>query len=384
MPSDTSPALRVAFYVDSPELGGSELMTRELLGALDPAIATVVIGVDAAVVDALVAKRPRSGAVVVPHVRGRHDLATIRKHARALRTAGADVVHVSQRHLWSGQYGVVAALLARIPVVGVAHAVFPSKNRSQRLLTTAVIRRADRVVGVSHFVATALERELHLAASRIAVIPNGVPDRPPAPRPTQPNLVAAIGRCAHEKGFDILIQAMAFLPTCRLALVGDGAEREALEAQARALGVDDRITFFGWHDDPWALLRPAVLAVPSRRDAAPLVVIEAMREGVPVVASRVDGIPELVVDHETGVLVDPEDPRALARGIDELIADPARAGAMGAAARRRMRSGFSVEAMARRYEALYGEVARGDTADRARWASGSFLHAGTCELVASQ
>jgi glycosyltransferase involved in cell wall biosynthesis len=135
-----------------------------------------------------------------------------------------------------------------------------------------------------------------------------------------------------------------------LVVLGEGPERAALERLARDLGVEGRVMLLGRVPDVAAWLRRAtVLVHPARWEGFGLGVLEAMLAELPVVASRVSSLPELVVDGETGVLVSPDDPQALAAGIDRALGAPG----LGAAGRRRAHSEFSVARMADRTAALY-------------------------------
>lgn len=353
---------RVVLYSDAPVVGGGERFARDLLAALDPSYEPVVVGIHPEVVAHVAGGRPGMRAEVLPAVRGRGDVASLLAQARLIRGLDADVVHVN-RHLYSGQYGVLAAALAGVPSLCVVHGALPPSGRGQRQLTMAVDRLTARFVGVSHHVSAQIRVQLHVAPQKVRTIYDGIAAATPAgPEGARPEVMAGtvmgVGRLAHEKGFDVLVEAMADLPGRRLVLVGDGPERARLEALAGRLGVADRVRFAGWVSEPWAVrFRPEIVVVPSRFEALSLVALEAMRAGIPVVATRVGGIPEVVVDQVTGVLADPEQPAALAKAIDGLLAAPARRAELAAAGLRRLEARFSHEAMRAAYEALYDELA---------------------------
>ncbi len=137
-------------------------------------------------------------------------------------------------------------------------------------------------------------------------------------------------------------------------LEAGGAFRRALEQEAEALGVGDRVRFLGYRSDVPALLEAAdVFALPSWVEGLPLGVLDAMARGKPVVAGAVGGTPELVVDGETGLLVPPRDVDALVRALDELLGDPERARRLGEAGRARALAEFSADAAAERVLRLY-------------------------------
>jgi glycosyltransferase involved in cell wall biosynthesis len=164
-------------------------------------------------------------------------------------------------------------------------------------------------------------------------------------------IVGFAGRLVPIKGVDVLLRAAAALPGVRLEIAGDGPERARLEA----MSVD--ATFLGWRptiDD--ALGRWDIFALPSREEAFGIAALEAMAAGLPVVASRVGGLPELVRSGLTGLLVRPDDPAALAGALAELVSDPSRRAAMGQAGRDRAATDFSVARMVAATAALYEEL----------------------------
>jgi len=149
-----------------------------------------------------------------------------------------------------------------------------------------------------------------------------------------------VGRLEERKGVNFLLDAVALLKArcsdVRLKIVGNGPQKEALERQTAALSLEAVVTFAGTKDEAGvaeALRHADLLVVPSLSEGLPVVIMEALASGVPVVASAVDGIPELVRDGETGWLVPPCDPRKLANGIEQLQMDPGLRQCMGEAGR---------------------------------------------------
>jgi glycosyltransferase involved in cell wall biosynthesis len=229
-------------------------------------------------------------------------------------------------------------------------------------------RLADRVLAPS--AATAAEIERDYGVEDVGVLPNvtgGLPVDAAAPSDLPPDLppgfLLFVGRLRIRKGVEVLLAALDLLrrqgaaPT--LAIAGDGEHRAALEAAAARRGLDaSAVRFLGRADAARvrALLAAArALVVPSTYEGMPMVVLEAMAAGLPVVASRVSGIPEVVGDGETGWLVPPEDPEALAAALAELLADPEEGRRRGAAGRERVAERFQPSAAAERW---LQEVAR--------------------------
>ncbi len=156
-----------------------------------------------------------------------------------------------------------------------------------------------------------------------------------------------VGRLVPEKGADLAIAALpavlASAPDTRLRIAGDGPLRATLLRQAAELGVAERVEILGFVAHPalsHLLAQASIVVQPSRTEGIPLAALEAAHAGRPVVAARVGGFPELVIDGETGLLVPPESPRAVAEAIRQLIRDPDGARRMGANARRRARESF--------------------------------------------
>ncbi len=164
--------------------------------------------------------------------------------------------------------------------------------------------------------------------------------------------VLAVGRLVPKKGFDVLIEALAQLPAeVEAWIAGEGPEETRLRALIASRGLESRVTLLGArsHAEVLELMtRSTALAVPSvvagdgDRDGLPTVIAEAMAAGLPVVASRTTGIPELVIDGETGLLSDPGDATALARALAALIADPERASALARAARAKVEAEYDL------------------------------------------
>ena len=199
-------------------------------------------------------------------------------------------------------------------------------------------------------------------AGRVHVIPLGIEAAEEAEPRDRVELVAGVvSNLEHWKGIDVLIDAASAMHApVRLEVFGRGSLAAELERQAREAGVDAR--FHGFVSDVRERLRELdVLVQPSRADNFPLAVLEAMAAGVPVVATRVGGIPELVLDGETGLLVEPESPTALAEALDGLAASPDRRRGLGRRGRERAGEEFSPELTARRTVALYRDLCASST-----------------------
>jgi len=271
----------------------------------------------------------------------------------------------------------ILAQLTGLPAIASGHGLFTRGDPGltlYRRLELWVLRRFVRVAAVSTAERGRLVRA-GVPADRVVVIHNGLDTDMLRSRVRRSRelvrarlgvrsgeLVAlAIGRLRPVKGHDVLLKAWALLQQeqfpARLWIAGDGYWREWLWQRARELGLGRSVTFLGYRDDVPDLIQAADLVVSASRDESfGLVLLEGMALGRPVVATAVGGVPELVVDGETGLLVPPEDPEALATAVRRLLSDPVLAAQLGMAGVARARSQFSLDATARQLAQLYREA----------------------------
>jgi glycosyltransferase involved in cell wall biosynthesis len=264
-----------------------------------------------------------------------------------LRRLRPRLVHVNLSDQGDGLAAAAAARLAGVPALATLHLALPGRRRPLEALSGATLRAAQPVIAVSDGVGA------YLAARNVShrVVRNAVP-RPSAvsrdrsqllPGVTGP-LVGGIGRLDHQKGWDVLCAAAPLVrqavPDAAFVVLGDGPERERLEAAGRAAGVG-----FHGHVPDASSFMPAfdVLVMPSRYEGLSLTAIEALGHGASVVASDIPGLREAV--DGCGVLVPPEDPEALATAITGLLTDPDRRRAASAAALERARTHFDLDRM---------------------------------------
>jgi N-acetyl-alpha-D-glucosaminyl L-malate synthase BshA len=240
---------------------------------------------------------------------------------------GFDVIHAH----YAVPQGLLGALLKKIkrkPLVVTLHGsdvTILGSNAATRPLVGFVLRNADCVVAVSEF----LKKEaikLGAAEKKTRVIYAGVSAGKRKQGSPAGKRVVFIGSLVKQKGVDVLLRAFKKVAArhgdAELLIVGDGRERRSLEKLSRELGIKAR--FLGsLRDVDEGLAGSAVLVLPSRKEGFGLVILEAMRSGIPVVATRVGGIPEIVKDGKNGLLVEKEDPSALAEAIIKVLEDEA-------------------------------------------------------------
>ena len=352
--------MRLVAYTDNVELGGADLSLMHLLERLDAGIEVTVLGVEPRIVERVASGRPSAAVRVVPRPTSGHDVRSLRAHRAALRELAPDVVHANLSSPWSCQYVIAAAALLRRPrIVAVYQLAVPPISARQRRAKRLTARGVDAHVGVGERTSREVEALVGLPDGSVRTIHNGVPDLEIAPRPHTPRdrVVGAVGRFEHQKGFDVLLRAMADVDDASLVLVGDGSERAALEDLAQRTGVAARVEWTGWHEDPRGLLASFdVLAFPSRFEGFPLAVLEALLARSAVVATDVGSVAEVVIDGETGLLVPPDDAPGLAIAIRRLLGDDGLRGRVGADGRQLVLDRFTAEHMTRAFEGLYGEL----------------------------
>jgi glycosyltransferase involved in cell wall biosynthesis len=334
-------------------IGGSERHLLTLLPALaERGIEPVLLGLDDPAWDA----SDFYGALRVPALRvpAPRDLDPLLL-ARVVRAARADVVHTHLVH--ADVYGGLAAALRGTPFVSTKHNDDPFRLGPFRYVERGLARLARRVVTITDALRDFTVEQVGVPAEKVETIHYGMDDLPQAwgenpPDGVEGRILLSVSRLTPQKGVDVAIRALPLLPDDTvLVVLGDGPERAALEALARELGVERRVFLPGRVPDVAAWLERATAYVhPARWEGFGLGVLEAMLAGLPVVASNVSSLPELVGD--TGVLVRPDDPSALALGVARALDTPS----LGAAGRERAKSEFSVARMADRTAELYREI----------------------------
>lgn len=290
---------------------------------------------------------------------------------RLCRRIRPDIVHT---HNWGAVDGILGARLAGVPAL--VHTEHGNRGdllaggRRRRLGRRLASHLVDRIVVVSDELHRSMRSDLAVRAAKLHVIRNGVDAelfRPPPERDVLRRrlgfaaddlLVGTTGRLEEVKNQQLLIEAAARLvpkhPRLRVVLVGDGGRRAALEELRDRLGLERRVVFAGARDDVPAWLGVLdVFALPSHAEGTSVALLEAMAVGLPVVATRVGGSPDLVEDGACGRLTPPGDVDALAQALDGLLASPELRREYGTAARARACERHTVERTVAAYRTLY-------------------------------
>jgi len=330
-------------------IGGSERHLLTLLPALrERGLDVSFLGLD----DPARAPEPFYEALGVPfrRLRAPRDVDPalawqVRKETRAV-----DLVHTHLVH--ADVYGALGARR----LVSTKHNDDPFRTGPFRFVERILARRAARIIAITHALAHFQVERVGLPAAKVEVVPYGLDDLPaawganaPDPVPPDARVLLCVCRLERQKGVDTAIAALPHLPNTHLVVLGEGPERAELESLARRLDVP--VYLPGRVPDVAAWLRRAdALVHPVRWEGFGLAVLEAMLAGLPVVATRVSALPELVVDGVTGVLVPPDDPESLAQAVERMLASPSEYGERG---RARAREEFSVAQMVDHTLAVY-------------------------------
>jgi glycosyltransferase involved in cell wall biosynthesis len=362
---------RILLLITLAEVGGAQAYVASLLPALVERFDVIVAAHGTGPLrDASAA----AGARFVPleHVRrpvGARDLVGLVELVRLLRRHRPDILHASSSK--AGVLGRLAGFLARVPIrvftvhgwafaaySGVTGRLYRWADRLVRPLTTVTVCVSER------------ERKLGLAArtcdpDRTVVIRNAVgvagARRVQAAR-REPPVIVAVGRLKAPKDFLTLVRALGRLTpdSFEAVIIGEGPDRARLEDEIGYLGLEGRVRLAGERRNvPELLAESDIFALASSSEGMPVSVLEAMAAGLPVVASRVGGVPEQVVDGETGLLVDPGDPQDFAEALAMLVGDGELRRRLGAAGRARAEKEFDLEPFRRAHLELYSrELAR--------------------------
>ena len=291
------------------------------------------------------------------------ELVQIRKKVTLLKRAfSPDLLHINAVDI-GNFFHLVTADVAPAPLLVTLHGEwFPRQNA----VIQQTLRAADWVAGCSEAVLKKGRELTPEINSHSCVIYNGLDTPPllPAPLPFDPPQLLCLGRLSSEKGFDAALNAFAMIlrkfPDARLLIAGDGPARNELEQQAANLGIGCRVEFLGWVEpaDVPALINTAtVVLMPSRQESLPLVALETGLMARPIVATRIGGLPEVIADKQTGLLVEPKNARAFADGVIYLLRERKLAFDFGQAARIRVQQLFSWASHLDKYDDLYRTVA---------------------------
>src|SRR5262245_19457441 len=364
--------IKIMHVIDSLGIGGAERVVINVVNGLDPDGFEQIV--------CCISNKGRSAQLLGEHARcidmgkgPRADHLMPWKLARLIREEKPHIIHTQS---WAGVDGVIAHLIARG-----ARAVHSEHGRSlpyvdgepvkRRLVRRCAYHLVDLVFTISEEMRQYLCRETGFPYERMHVIPNGVDIakidsaderglREELGLASDDCVIGTVARFDPVKDLASLIRAFAQLCAhhngrrLKLLLVGDGSERPALEKLASEMGIRDRLILTGFTDDiPRLLGIMDIFAVSSVSEGLPIAVLEAMCARLPVVATKVGAVPELVTGGLSGLLVEPRAPQAMAEKLAILVNDPELSRRFGASARQKVERNYSLNLMLRRYEEMY-------------------------------
>jgi glycosyltransferase involved in cell wall biosynthesis len=355
--------IKIIHIITSLNFGGAERLLLDLARHLDKErfevkVATVVGG------GLLQSEFEKAGVPVkIFEKKSKIGLGVIWRIAKYLRAERPDIVHT---HLFGGDtWGRLAAILARVPVIiSTEHNTNFDEGGVKRMVKKLLSWKTKRIVAVSEAVRNYSVTIDHLRPQKLLVIPNGIETEKFAAVVSKkfgnPPIIGVVGRLEEQKGHKYLFEALNLIKTIPwiLWVVGDGSLKNELEQLAKDLSLRERIIFLGARRNVAEILSQIdIFVLPSLWEGLGLAVLEAAAAGKPIVASHVGGIPGIIEDGVTGLLVPPKNVKNLADGLEHVLLGEGEAQKMGERAREVVREKFDIHRMVAAYEKLYEELA---------------------------
>jgi len=310
--------------------------------------------------------------VKILHISTSRNPLSIYKLYRLLKSHKFDIIHT---HAYSaGTIGRISAFLAGIPVIiSHNHSVYDYYNKCYHFVEWLLSLITDRVICISEVVNRFANETQRINAKKLITIHNGIDDvcavteksssdlKKELGLPINHSIIGTIAHLVEHKGLKYLLESASLLLASRrdisFLFVGGGALERKLKKLCVDLKIEKNVIFAGERSDiPEILFSIDIFVLPSLREGLPLAILEAMACGKPVIATNVGGIPEIVVDGVSGILVSPKDPEALFRAMDELLNDRAKLTKMGHHGERVCEESFSSNAMIEKIENLYDSL----------------------------
>jgi glycosyltransferase involved in cell wall biosynthesis len=356
--------VHLAIYTDAAERGGAESTMAMLLERFSDDIEVTVLGPHEELIRWLASQRPGARYAVMPSAHDRKQVREMVQTRKAFKRLNADLIHFNLSTMSSCQWPLLSALTIRgQKVVVMEHSPVGTWSGLSNRLKHYTSSHADAHVTVGYKAAEIIEGLGDLPKGSLEVIHSGVPtmELSPPPRTTDDFTVGMLSRHDPVKGIDLAIRVVAQLGDgYRLVVIGDGAERPNLEALVDELDMGDRVELRPYSEDARHYYPNFdVYLLPSRLEAFPVTIQEALQAGVPVVATEVGSVREAIDDGETGFIVPVKDVNAMANAVRRLHDDPALRGSMSERAAAVGLERFDADRGVAEWEALYRRVLAG-------------------------
>lgn len=294
------------------------------------------------------------------------------KVAAVFRKLKPDVIHTHNTQPFIE--GTIAAVMTGVKrVIHTDHArIFPDKRRYM-LMEWLLSHFVEKVVGVSEHTTKSLNKYEHISEKKLTTIVNGIEyesisvnielKKKTLSLPSNCLVIGAAVRLSEQKGLHYVIEVLPDLiknyPHIEMVIAGDGPLRMQLQVRAKELKIDKKVHFIGPRLDVLELLQVFdIYVLPSLWEGLPMIILEAMASGCPVIATDVGGVREAIVDNETGILVEPGNKKALYEAIEKLVTDKDLRKKLGVNSRQRFNEKFTADIMVKKYEALYSGLTK--------------------------
>ncbi len=366
--------IRVVQVVEDLEIGGQEKVIENITMHLNPVIfkvSVLCLSRGGKIANELAAN---GQDVEILGIKNYHNPLSFIKVAKWFKENRTDIVHT---HAYpAGVLGRSAAVIAGVPCIfHHVHTLESDYNTRNHFISGFLGRFTSKVICCSGAVKNFVSEKTNIVENKVIVLYNGIPEPTPAGMPVLDELkeklvipgdsgvIGCVASLEQPKGHRYLLEAFTKVGNAYLLLVGDGSLRRSLEGMASELGIGNRIIFAGRTTDvvPYLQLMDIAVLPSSEREGLGISLIEAMAMSKPVIATNTGGIPEVVVDKHTGVLVAPRDSKALADAINGLLKSPDLMRKYGANGRKRYLDMFTIGRMTEGVEALYAECRQNKT-----------------------
>lgn len=368
--------MRILYFITTPDHGGAQVNLLDLLTGWPKGIECVVAtGEEGFLTEA--ARKLNVESRVLPHlvrpVSPINDILAYKEMVQMIREVRPDLVHCHSSK--AGLLGRLAANTAGVPVVFTVHgwAFEDGISWFQRTIGRVAEFSAARICRNQHVITVAdADRQLALERNvmdldRMTTIHNGIPDDGRQADPDFPGVatMVMVARFSDQKDHETLFAALAGVAEpFKMLLVGHGPLFDSTKRLAKEMGVASQVEFLGNRQDvPDILAGAQIFILSSHWEGFPISILEAMRAGLPVVATGVGGVPEAVVDRETGFVTPPQDAEALGNAIQQLLSDPQLREAMGSAGRKRFVDQFGKDQMLRKTAKVYSDLVGASVAE---------------------